>query len=402
VNQPDQRDRRGRIAAAVAFSVQGLCFAVVVTRISVLQDKFRFSNGQLTLVLLLVPVIAGAGSVLAGPLAARFGSKAVLRTAQPAVCLTLPAIGFAASRPELYTAVAAFGIFTGAVDASMNIQGTVAEKRYGRSIITAFYSGWSAAGIAGGLWNAAAGKLGLSLGVALAVAGAAGAAASLATGPRLFGREEDLAPVSEAAARAAGVRIAWRPIVLIGVAMACMYIGDAAISNFSSVYMNKVQHSAKVLMPLAYSAYQAMMVAGRAIGDRTVRRFGAAAVVRAGALVAAVGLIFVVAAPAPALAIVAFAITGLGFCVVPPQCFAATSRLDPTGSGIAIARVNVFNYLGFLLGAGLAGGVAGAVGGPAGWRAAYAVPLVLTAVIAALAGGFGMGMAPRADPVPGS
>jgi predicted MFS family arabinose efflux permease len=368
----------------------------------VLQDKFHLSNGQLTLVLLLVPVIAGVGSVLAGPLAARFGSRAVLRTAQPAVCLALPAMGFAASRPELYSAVAAFGLFVGAVDASMNIQATVAEKRYGRSIITSFYSGWSAAGIAGGLWNAAAGKLGLSLGVAAAVAGAAGITASLATARWLFGRDADVAPVSEAAARAAGVRIAWRPIVLIGIAMACMYIGDAAISNFSSVYMNKVQHSAKVLLPLAYAAYQAMMVAGRAIGDRTVRRFGATAVVRAGAMVAAAGLVFVVTAPTPALAIVAFAITGLGFCVVPPQCFAATSRLDPTGSGIAISRVNVFNYLGFLLGAGLAGGVAGVVGGPAGWRAAFAVPLVLTAVIATLAGGFNMGMAPRADPVPGT
>jgi MFS family permease len=384
------------MAAAAAFFVQGLCFAVVVTRISVIQDKFHFSNGQLTLVLLLVPVIAGVGSVLAGSLAARFGSKTVLRIAQPAVCLALPAIGFAASRPELYAAVAAFGLFTGAVDATMNVQGTVAEKRYGRSIITAFYGGWSAAGIAGGLWNAAAGRLGLSLGVAFAVAGAAGIAASLAAGRWLFGREADVAPVPAAAAKAAGVRVAWRPIVLIGIAMACMYIGDAAISNFSSVYMDKVQHSAKVLMPLAYAAYQAMMVAGRAIGDLTVRRFGAAAVVRAGAAVAAVGLIVVVTAPTPALAI---AITGLGFCVVPPQCFAATSRLDPTGTGIAISRVNVFNYLGFLIGAGLAGGIAGAVGGPAGWRAAYAAPLVLTAVIATLAGGFSMGMAPRPDPI---
>jgi MFS family permease len=387
------------MAAAVAFFVQGLCFAVVVTRISVLQDKFHLSNGQLTLVLLLVPVIAGVGSVLAGPLAARFGSKTVLRTAQPAVCLTLPAMGFAASRPELYSAVAAFGLFVGAVDASMNIQGTVAEKRYGRSIITSFYSGWSAAGIAGGLWNAAAGKLGLSLGVAAAVAGAAGITASLATARWLFGPAADVAPVSEAAAKAAGVAIPWRPIVLIGIAMACMYIGDAAISNFSSVYMDKVQHSAKVLLPLAYAAYQAMMVAGRAIGDRPVRRFGATAVVRAGALVAAAGLAFVILAPGSYLAIAAFAITGLGFCVVPPQCFAATSRLDPTGTGLAISRVNVFNYLGFLLGAGLAGGVAGVVGGPAGWRAAYAVPLLLTAVIAALAGGFSMGVAPRPDPV---
>jgi MFS family permease len=390
----NRRDREGRLAASVAFFVQGLCFAVVVTRVSVLQDKFHLSNGQLTLVLLIVPVIAGVGSVLAGPLAARVGSKAVLHIAQPAVCLTLPAIGFASSLPELYAAVTAFGLFIGAVDATMNMQGTIAEKRYGRSIITAFYSGWSAAGILGGLWNAAAGKLGLSLGVAFTIAGAAGLVAAVVSAPRLFGKDADVTPVSEAAAKAAGVRIPWRPIVLIGIAMACMYIGDAAISNFSSVYMNKVQHGAKVLLPLAYSAYQTMMVAGRAIGDVTVRKFGAATVVRAGAVVAAAGLIFVVLAPTPYLAIAAFAITGLGFCVVPPQCFAATSRLDPTGTGIAISRVNVFNYVGFLLGAGLVGGIAGAVHGPDGWRAAYVAPLVLTAVIVALASGFNAESAP--------
>ena len=156
---------------------------------------------------------------------------------------------------------------------SMNMQGTIAEKRYGYSIITAFYSGWSAAGILGGLWNAAAGRLGLSLGVAFAIAGAAGLAAAVVSAPRLFGREADVAPVSEAAASAAG-------------------------------------------------------------------------------------------------------------------------------SGLAISRVNVFNYVGFLLGAALAGGIAGVVGGPAGWRAAFVAPLVLTVVIAALAGGFSVRGAPRPDPVP--
>jgi MFS family permease len=73
------------------------------------------------------------------------------------------------------------------------------------------------------------------------------------------------------------------------------------------------------------------------VGDHTVRRFGAAAVVRVGALVAAVGLLCVIVAPSPYLAIGAFALTGLGFCMVPPQCFSATSKLDPTGSGIAIS-----------------------------------------------------------------
>ena len=36
--------------------------------------------------------------------------------------------------------------------------------------------------------------------------------------------------------------------------------------------------------------------------------------------------------------------------------------------GIAISRVNVFNYAGFVLGAALVGGIAGGVGGSAGWR----------------------------------
>jgi MFS family permease len=112
-------------------------------------------------------------------------------------------------------------------------------------------------------------------------------------------------------------------------------------------------------------------------------------------VVAGLGLLCVVLAPSPYTAIAAFALTGLGFCVVPPMCFSATSKLDPTGSGIAISRVNLFNYAGFVLGAALVGGIAGAVGGPAGWRAAYAAPLVLTLVIIALAAGFEPGRARR-------
>lgn len=391
---PTTRDRRGRVATAVAYFIQGLCFAVVVTRVSVLQDRFHLSNGQLTIVLLIVPVIAGVGSVVAGPLAARRGSRAVLRVAQPLVCLTLPAIGFASTLGGLYAAVGLFGLLLGAVDATMNMQGGTTEKRYGYSVITAFYSGWSAAGILGGLWNAAAGKLGLSLGTAFTIAAAAGLAGSLLTGRALFGKSDDVAPVSEAAAKAAGISIPWRPIIGIGIAMGCMYIGDAAVSNFSSVYMSSVQHGSRAVLPLAFAAYQALMVAGRAIGDFTVRRFGAAAVVGAGAVVAALGLAGVVLAPSPVLAIAAFAVTGLGYCVVPPQCFSATAKLDPTGSGIAISRVNLFNYAGFVLGAALVGGIAGMAGGPAGWRAAYAAPLVLALIIVALARGFAPAPAP--------
>ncbi len=302
-----------------------------------------------------------------------------------------------------------FGLFLGAVDADGHEHAGRDHAEEGAlrvaSVINGFYGFWSARpGSSAGWWNAcAAGKLGAvpGRGVHDRRSRRAGRPRWV-LGPSLFGKEADVAPPSEAAAKQAGIQIPWRPIILIGVAMCCMYIGDASVSNYSSVYMSKVQHGGKALLPLAFAAYQTMMLAGRAFGDRAVRRFGAAAVVRAGAVVAGLGLLGVVLAPSPALAIAAFAVTGLGFCVVPPMCFSATSKLDPTGSGIAISRVNLFNYAGFVLGAALVGGIAGAVGGPAGWRAAYAAPLVLTLVIVALAAGFEPGRARGARSEPAS
>jgi MFS family permease len=82
------------------------------------------------------------------------------------------------------------------------------------------------------------------------------------------------------------------------------------------------------------------------------------------------------------VAIAGFAVAGLGLAVVVPTSFSAAGRLDPTGLGIAVARVNVFNYVGFVLGAVIAGAVASNL-----WIA-YAVGAALTLVILGSARGF--------------
>jgi hypothetical protein len=69
---------------------------------------------------------------------------------------------------------------------------------------------------------------------------------------------------------------------------------------------------------------------------------------------------------------------------VVPLSFSAAGRLDPAGTGVAIARVNLVNYAGFVIGAGLIGAVAEL----ADLRWAFVVPAVLTLAIAALARSF--------------
>jgi MFS family permease len=112
---------------------------------------------------------------------------------------------------------------------------------------------------------------------------------------------------------------------------------------------------------------------GRAVGDFGVRRFGAAAVVRAGSLLAMGGFAVVAAAPGAWVGILGFTILGFGLCVIVPQTFAAAGRLFPGASDAAIARLNVFNYVGFLIGSPLVG----ALGDVWSYRGAMLVPMVL-------------------------
>ncbi|GLY84815.1 MFS transporter [Actinoallomurus iriomotensis] len=388
----DQRTRRGRHAAYAAFGVQGLSFAALVTRIPEIQKAHRLSDATLALVLLAVPVVAGVGSVLAGALMPRYGSGPVLRISQPLVLLSILAIGVAPGDPALYAATALFGLFVGAVDASMNAQAVTAETRYGKSLLTGFHAIWSATGIVAGLWIALANRVDLGLGTGFAIPAALGLAVTLGSGHRLYPRAMESTGPSGDQLRAAAKRVPWRPIVVIGIAVTCMYIADSATSSYSAKYLKDDLHAAGAVAPLAYVAYQVCMMLSRAGADFVVRAYGAARVVAVGALVGGLGLLAAALAPDPAVAIAGFAVAGLGLAVVVPTSFSAAGRLDPTGLGIAVARVNVFNYAGFVLGAVIAGAVASNL-----WIA-YVVGAALTLVILGTAKGFEPAPLPGADP----
>jgi predicted MFS family arabinose efflux permease len=128
---------------------------------------------------------------------------------------------------------------------------------------------------------------------------------------------------------------------------------------------------------------------GRAIGDFGVRRLGAVVVVRLGTLVAALGFAVVALAPGAWVGMLGFTLLGLGLCVLVPQTFAAAGRLFPNASDAAIARLNIFNYVGFLVGSPLVG----ALGDAWSYRGAMLVPMVLVLVTLVYARSF----APHAD-----
>ena len=81
--------RRGRASLAFSFFAQGATFALLVTRIPAIQDRYGVSDALLPVFLAAVPILAGVGSVTTEQLVKRIRPSRLLRWSQPVVLLAL-------------------------------------------------------------------------------------------------------------------------------------------------------------------------------------------------------------------------------------------------------------------------------------------------------------------------
>lgn len=388
----DTRLRHGRVSLALSFFVQGVVFALVVTRIPAIQDRYGISDALLPAFLAAVPILAGAGSVLTGKIVARVRPSLVPRWAQPLLLFALLGVGVGDQLWQLALALCAFGLSGGALDASMNMLGVRLQRAYGRSIMLGFHATFSLGGIAGAslAWAGAHWDLSLLasyLPVVVVLLPAVLIASRWSTDADADADSEKPDPVRTG--KTEGSSVTFKALLPLCLIMTFAYIGDSTVSNWSAKYLQDILGSSDELATLPYNAYMVTTLIGRAAGDFGVRRFGPVAVVRFGAVLAAAGFAVVAMAPGPWVGILGFAILGFGLCVVVPQCFAAAGRLFPNASDAAVARLNISNYVGFLVGSPLVG----ALGDAWSYRGAMLVPMLMILVTLVYARSFADGSA---------
>lgn len=343
--------RRSRAAVSVAYGVQGLSLAILVTRIPTVRDRLGLSEVGLGLLLVLVPVMAGVGSVLAGILTARLHSRPVLRVAGPFVPLSVVAVGLAPSLPAAVIALSVFGVAIGMVDATMNMQAVSLQAAYGRPVISSCYAWFSLVSIAGALLAAGAAATDIPLWLFFAACAAVAVPVQLVVGRWLL-------PDAVVGAVDSERTVPWAPVIAVGIALMCAYVLDSATQNWSAVYLTDALGAQESVAALGYAAYSALLLIGRLAVDRIDMRAGPVRLVRAAAILGLVGLLVVALAPDPTVALIGFGILGLAVAPMIPLAFVAAASHDRDATGRAVARVNVFNYVGVLLGAPLVGIIA--------------------------------------------
>lgn len=336
------------------FLLHGLITSTWVSRIPAIQGSLRLSNAQLGLSLLGTAI----GSIVAVPvtgwLISRFGSRRITTWSTVGFCLALVGPGLADSAGTLFAALTFYGAMAGANDVSINSQAVAVEAALGAPTMSRFHAMFSIGGMIGASLGGMVAAHEVVPRFHLAIASVIFLIAGAATAPMLLEAHDN------AGERARGFSITRIPAVLIALTAIgfCMFLSEGAMADWTAVYLKQVLNAGSGVSAAGYAVFSAGMAIFRLLGDAVTKRFGPVRTVRGGALVAAAGLTWALAAHSPSWALPGFALTGAGFSVIVPLVFGAGGRLNSVPKGAGVAAVSGSGYIGFLFGPPLIGLIA--------------------------------------------
>ncbi|MFD5114899.1 MFS transporter [Streptomyces sp. NPDC058391] len=350
--------RSARVANFVYFALCGSLIGTWVVHIPAIEERVGISHATLGSLLVLLGLGSFAGMQVAGRLTDRLGARVVLPIGGVLSSATLVLPGLS---PDLWTlagALLVFGFFNGCLDVSMNAHAVHVEKAYDRPIMSAFHAMFSVGGVIAALVGAGIASAGMSPSVGMATVGAAGIVTALVSARALLPTAPP-PPATTAAdggqARAGKRRKPPGRIWILAVLAAMVMLAEGAANDWSALHLKDVLGAPASTAAFAYGTFAAAMTAGRLLADRVSGRFGPMAVLRYGAVAAAVGITIVSVTPWIWAAFAGWALFGLGLSGCVPQLYSATGRVDPAAAGANVSRVAGLGYLGMLAGPAVVG-----------------------------------------------
>jgi MFS family permease len=163
--------RAATTATYLAFAGCGLLLASGIARLPQIRDDLRLDTGQLGAILLAGAAGALVSRPFSGRVVSRFGQGRTVAwmSAASGVALVLIGLGDRLGVAWFAAGLLLFGFFSSSWDVAMNVQGTVVERRLGRSIMPRFHAGYSIGTVAGALLGAAMIQFGVPVALHLAI-----------------------------------------------------------------------------------------------------------------------------------------------------------------------------------------------------------------------------------------
>ncbi len=329
-------------ATRIVFFITGFGSSAWAALVPFAKTRADISDGALGLLLLCLGIGSIVTMPISGAFAAKFGCRRVMIVAALVVAATLPFLATLSALPSLVVTLMLFGAGVGAIDVAMNIQAIIVERASGRSMMSGFHGLFSLGGIAGAGGMAALLSSGASplvatlcVSVGVLVALALSAAHLLPYGAKTEG---------PAFAVPHGI------VLFIGMLCFVLFLAEGAVLDWSAVFLTSIRHMATSYAGLGYAAFATTMTIGRLAGDRIVDRLGRKRVVLIGGLCAAFGFVVATTVPSWQMALLGYALVGVGCANIVPVLFSAVGRQSVMPENVAVPAIATLGYAGILAG----------------------------------------------------
>jgi MFS family permease len=344
-----------RLAISAFYFCMGFSFASWASRIPDIKARLNLSEAELGSILLALPIGQLLMMPVSGRLVTKYGSRTILSFAILLYAIELTNIGWATQGWQLAIALFIFGIVGNMSNISVNTQGVMAEKIYGRPIMTSFHGIWSVSGFAGAMLGLLVMNLGLPPRQHFFIVAAMVFIVTFIARRYLIPGTSGATETKKFFSRPEGV------LVKLGAIAFCTMAAEGTMFDWSGVYFRDIVKAPHSLVIVGYATFMVMMATGRFMGDRVISKIGRKRTLQASGILIFAGLLISVSLPYFYTATIGFFIVGLGVSSVIPTVYSTAARSTSTSPGMALAGVSSIGFLGFLVGPPLIGYIAHAL-----------------------------------------
>ena len=359
-----------------AFAIYSFTMGNIFPRFADLRTFMGVEEGAFGFGLIGAPVGTLISLTFAPPLLERIGYRRSILLLIPILSLCYATATLAPNPMWFFALLVPAGLSIGCIEIILNLEADRTEHMLGRRIMNRAHAFWSFGFFGAGLLGALAARLGISpqwqlagmvplqaLLIALLLGGFEAA-------PHRTGSN------AEPAHHLARPTLAILALVLFS--LSALVLEGAGI-DWSAIYIRDVFDAAPFIGGLAVATGACAQGAARYVADRFVERHSAWTIARTLLGVLGLGTLLVTVAPAWPVALLGFALMGVGTSVVFPLAMSAAAQRTDRPAATNVAALAQISFVSFLLGPPLLGFVAEHVG--IRWTFGVGLPLVILSLV---------------------
>lgn len=354
-----------RNAMFVIFALCGFGMASWVSRVPAVRDALGASTLEMGVLIFAIAAGSIVGLIASSHVIARLGARTTIAT-----CLTIAPAGLALagigatvgpSFAVVFAGLFVFGLAASACDVSMNVSGAANERVLRRTVMPIYHAFFSFGTMLGAAFGALAELLGLPIVAHIAIVAAlmfvaAQVAIRFAQSEHVVEDGEEPVPAGDHSTTWRGRLSIWRDsrTILIGLIVLGMAFAEGSANDWLALAVVDGHGVSNETGALMFGIFVTAMTAGRLGGVVLLDRFGRVPVLRASAVLAAAGLLLLIAVPNTVTAVIGIVMWGLGSALGFPVGMSAAAD-DPKTAAARVSAVATIGYCAFLIGPPLIG-----------------------------------------------